>query len=216
MRARDLCIVIVLVVASLPARGQPRHAPATEKAARVHLAAADRAFKKGEYDDALAQLQAAYAIDPRPEFLVVFAQVYRAMGDAQRAINACELYLSTAPQGPRANEARGLATAARAELDKRAAAAPPSAPPETSAPPERPSTPLAPPPNAPPSAPPPTAAPPVEDHAPPAPAPRRRRRVAVAIGVSAAVVTVAGVALGLGLGLGLTHGPQTISFDPGH
>src|SRR5260370_5786913 len=133
-----LLLVCALLVLSVPARGEPRRWSASDKAARAHLAAADRAFRRGDYNDALAHLQEAYAIDPRPEFLVVFAQVYRAMGDPQRAINACELYLSTAPKGPRENEARGLAEAARAELNKQVAAAeppPPAAPTEALAPP---------------------------------------------------------------------------------
>jgi hypothetical protein len=191
MRASAFVMLALLLVA--PARAEPRLS-STEKAARAHLGLADRAFKNGAYDDALAQLQAAYATDPRPEYLIVFAQVYRAMGDAQRAINACELYLATAPQGPRASEARGLMSAARAELDEKSAATPPPPPP-----------------------PPPVAL--ALEHPPapaPAPAPKKSRRhnVAVWLGVSAAVVTVAGVALGVGLGLGLRRGPQTISFDP--
>jgi nucleoid-associated protein YgaU len=198
-----LVVVLGLIAASVPLRGEPRRPPATEKAARTHLATADRAFQKGDYHDALAHLQSAYAIDPRPEYLIVFAQVYRAMGDLQRAINACELYLSTAPQGPRANEARGLLSVSRAELDKKTAAeSPPPAPVETSPPADRASA-LAPAPIT------------VEPAAPAAPttAPRRRR-LTIWLSVGLVTVTVAGVALGLGLGLGLPRGPQTISFDP--
>jgi hypothetical protein len=206
-----LLLVGGIVAVSVPLRAEPRRSSATEKAARTHLATADRAFQKGDYADALGQLQSAYAIDPRPEYLIVFAQVYRAMGDPQRAINACELYLSTAPQGPRAHEARGLAAAARAELAKKPAAAePPAAPPptaETSPPPEHAS---APPPPAPPGP-----SEPVAPVAPPPAPPQHRRRVGVWLGVGAVTVTVVGVALGLGLGLGLPRGgPQTISFDP--
>jgi hypothetical protein len=194
-------LVAGLIAAGAPARGEPRRsAAATEKAARTHLGAADRAFQRGEYDGALAEVQAAYAIDPRPEYLIVFAQVYRAKGDPQQAVNACELYLATAPQGPRASEARGLAEAARAELEKKRVP-----PPETGPPVE----PAAVPPPAPPIV---VAAPPPPP--PPPPPQRRHRHVGVWIGVSAAVVTV-GVALGVGLGLGLQRGPQTIWFDPG-
>lgn len=208
MRFR-LLLVMGLVALGVPSRAEPRRSPATEKAARTQLATADRAFRQGDYDGALGHLQAAYAIDPRPEYLIVFAQVYRAMGDPQRAINACELYLSTAPQGPRANEARGLAAAARVELDKKKPAEPPpSTPPptppsQTSTPPERAS--VVPPPSAP-------------ELPPPLPAPLaplpHRTRVGMWIGIGAATVVV-GVALGLGLGLGLPRsGPPTISFDP--
>jgi predicted Zn-dependent protease len=205
-----LLLVAGLMSASAPAQGGPRRAAAAEKSARMHLATADRAFRQGAYDEALAEVQAAYAIDPRPDYLIVFAQVYRAMGDPERAIQACELYLSTAPDGPHAHEARGLLAVARLELEqKRAAAAPPAtapptatAPPEASVPVERAQSRVAAP----------TAPVPVEDRAPPPSRPRRRLAIGLAAGGLS--VVVAGVALGVGLGLGLPRGPQKISFDP--
>jgi tetratricopeptide (TPR) repeat protein len=196
-------LVCALLLASAPVRGEPRRSPAPDKVARAHLATADRAFRQGDYRDALQHLQTAYAIDPRPEYLVVFAQVYRAMGDSQRAINACELYLSTAPKGALAGEARGLAAAARAELNKKVEVAEPRAPtPTPASEPPAPPTPLL------------TQTPLVAEPARPLPQ-ARHRRLAVGLGVAAATVTVAGVVLGLGLGLGLSRGPQKISFDPG-
>jgi hypothetical protein len=214
-----LLLVAGIVAASVPARSQPRRIAATEKA-RNQLATADRAFRQGDYELALTHVQAAYAIDPRAEYLIVFAQIYRAMGDEQRAVNACEVYLATAPDGPRASEARGLLGVARAELErKRAPAAPPSEPAPSTAPPSA-SPPPAPTPSAP-AAPPP--APPVERAPapivaakPPTPTapPPRRRRLVIGLSVGAVGVVVAGVALGVGLGLGLPHGPQKIPFDP--
>src|SRR6266542_820898 len=118
--------LVASVIASAPAHGQPARHSSVEKQARAQLAAADRAFRAARYDEALAHVREAYAIDPKREYLIGFAQVYRAMGDPQRAIDACDLYLSTSPNGPRADEARGLLAAARAELTARKPAAEPA------------------------------------------------------------------------------------------
>jgi len=189
-----LLLILVLVGASATVRGEPTRRAATERLARSHLATADRAFRQGHYDEALAELQAAYEVDPLPEYLIVFAQVYRAMGDPQRAIDACEMYLSTAPHGPRASEARGLAAVARTELSHKTAIEPPA--PAMSFDRADPAATTA-----------------ATTAATPAAAPRRRRAV-VWISVGAVTVAVAGLALGLGLGLGLSHGPPKVSFDP--
>jgi len=200
-----LAILAALAAARPAARAEPPPRPATEKAARAHLAAADRAFRRGDHDEALAHLQAAYAIDPRPEYLIAFAQVYRAMGDPQRAVDACQRYLSTAPDGPRAAEARGLAAVARSELARNTAeTAETSTPPAPAANP-RPAA------SGVPLAASPVVAPPAAASAPAAP--RRKRHLAIWLGVGAAGVTVVGLAVGLGLGLGL-RSPPKISFDP--
>lgn len=197
---RAVAVAVVLGLATGGAHAEPTGRAARE--ARAHLAAADRAFKKARYDEALAQVQAAYAADPRPEFLIVFAQVYRAMGQPRRAVEACELYLSTAPDGARAAEARALAQAAQQEVDA-------AKPPEATA-------------TAPTVAEPVAAAAKVEPvvavSVPPAalavaPAPRRRRTPLV-VGVTVGAAVVVGAALGFGLGFGLHHGLPHVSFQP--
>jgi hypothetical protein len=203
---RGLLLVLVLSGSARVVAGEPGgRAAAAVRDARAHLAAADRAFRKARYDEALAQVQAAYAADPRPEFLIVFAQIYRAMGQPQRAVEACELYLAAAPDGSRAQEARALASAARQEAAS-AAAAPVDAPPVVA--------PAAVAPKLDPSAAPALVVAPTPDPAV-AVAPAHKRRKAIFIGVGIASVTVVGLALGLGLGLGLHHELPHISFDPG-
>src|SRR4051812_23144665 len=118
-RAWTVLSLAASVFAGSAAHGQPPRRSSVENEARAQLAAADRAFRAAHYDEALARVREAYAIDPKREYLIVFAQVYRAMGDPQRAADACDLYLSTSPNGPRADEARGLLAAARAELATR-------------------------------------------------------------------------------------------------
>jgi hypothetical protein len=205
-RAWTVLSLVVSVSAGSPAHGQPPRRSSVEKDARAQLAAADRAFRAARYDEALARVRDAYAIDPKREYLIVFAQVYRAMGDPQRAIDACDLYLSTSPNGPRAEEARGLLAAARAELatpkptpePARATAGTDATEPAAAA-------------RAALAAPMPGA----DTHAPAVAVPPRRRRVALWITVGAVGISAAGLALGLGLGLGLPSGPRKLSFDPG-
>lgn len=193
---RAVAVAVVVWAATGVARAEPAGRAARE--ARAHLAAADRAFKRARYDEALAQVQAAYAADPRPEFLIVFAQVYRAMGQPRRAVEACELYLSTAPDGARAAEARALAQAAQQEVDAARPVQPSASAPVAAASVE-----------------------PVAVVSVPAaalavtttPAPRRQR-TALIVGVTIGAVVVVGAALGLGLGFGLHHGLPHVSFQP--
>ena len=196
---RAVAVAVVLVATTSVARAEPSGRAARD--ARAHLAAADRAFKKARYDDALAHVQAAYAADPRPEFLIVFAQVYRAMGQPRRAVEACELYLSTAPDGARAAEARALAQAAQQEVDAAKPAEPAAATSEPVAPAAKVEPVAA------------VSVPPVALVVASAPPPRRHR-TALIVGVTVGAAVVVGAALGFGLGFGLHHGLPHVSFQP--
>jgi hypothetical protein len=197
-RISMLALALASALASTPADAAAHAAPANKtNAARAHVAAADRAYRAGRYAEALTRLRAGYELDPRPEYLIMFAQVYRANGSPRRALEACELYLATAPNGPHVQTARQLAEVLRAET------APEPASPSASA--------LAAPPLVPTTAPPAAVA--VAPSAtvatsPPPPSPSRRRTVVWAT-VSAAVIVVIGVGLGVGLGLGLDPGRST-------
>jgi hypothetical protein len=194
--------VIAILLASLGSIAAEARAPRTSAA--EHVAAANRAFVARSYDLALDELRIAYQLAPRPEFLLTFAQIYRAAGRLQQALEACNSYLATVPRGPLTSGAEKLAATLRAEI---AAAQPP--PPE---PPPTPAT-IAPPTPA-------TIAPPLATPAPPRDdEPRARRRrltLGLSLGLGAAVVV--GVAVGLGVGLtanqprASTYGP--ISFTP--
>ncbi|HEX4456928.1 MAG TPA: hypothetical protein VIA18_03115 [Polyangia bacterium] len=183
-------------------------APKMGNAAAEHVAAANRAYKEKNYDKALEELRAGYRLAPRAEFLLTFAQIYRAAGKLQQALEACNSYLATMPNGALAPGARELADVLRSEI---AAAAPP--PPPVVAQPTPPPPVVTPPPVAP--------APVVSPFAPSvtttAPPPEHHRK-ALAWGLGVGAVVVVGLAVGLGVGLGVGHERAstfgTVKFNP--
>jgi hypothetical protein len=54
--------------------------------ARAHIAKATRAHKDGRYADARVELEAAYALDPRPDLLYALGQVEAKLGNCRDAI----------------------------------------------------------------------------------------------------------------------------------
>lgn len=74
-----LVLVAVLVLA-------PATALAGKKEdAKAHLAKAARAHKEGHYDEARAELEAAYALDPNPDVLYALGQVHAKLGNCREA-----------------------------------------------------------------------------------------------------------------------------------
>jgi hypothetical protein len=205
---RAATVTMLALVWLATAQAQAR---APRPSAADHVAAANRAFQAKKYDLALDELRIAYQLAPRPEFLLTFAQIYRAAGQLQQALEACNSYLVTVPNGPMATSARKLAETLKAELAARA----PSPPPPT---PVTPSPPITPEPAAP------APASPTELVAtPPATAPtdaehsrRRRRVVGLALGLGG--LAVVGLAVGLGVGLGVSQSRRStygsIDFTP--
>jgi hypothetical protein len=203
-------------------------------AASEHFRAANRAFLAGRYELALDELRSSYAIEPRPEFHIAFAQAYRKLGRLDDAIEECERFLEAAPDAPMAASVRKLARKLRSAATL--ATAPPS-PQETSssldeprlgqsAPEPQPPAASAPPPSAPPAStlgtshvavaaqPPPLATLPAQRREADA-APRSRRALIIGISLGAVVVGIA-VGVGVGIGLGAPSGKlPTLSFDRG-
>jgi hypothetical protein len=56
-------------------------------------------FRNGEYDLALSDFQASYALNPLPELLFNIAQAYRMQGNCPMALRSYNEYLSSAPRG---------------------------------------------------------------------------------------------------------------------
>ena len=201
-----MMMTLLLLAPALHAKPSKKP-PAT--VAAEHMAAANQAFGVGHYEQALDELRQAYRLAPRPEFLLTFAQIYRAAGRLKPALEACNSYLAMAPNGPLAADAQKLAEMLRTEIERET---PPPAP--VSEPP---------PPVAPPRVEPPPIAQPVlvvpnDANEAAARAQRRRRRTAVGVALGVCGVVVVGLAVGLGVGLTVgaerksTFGP--IDFTP--
>ncbi|HEX6839700.1 MAG TPA: tetratricopeptide repeat protein [Polyangia bacterium] len=180
--------LIVLVLALL-APMVARAAPSQEELARSHFVAGEEEYARGRWQEALHEFQLGYALSPRPEFLINFAQVYRRLGDYDAAERECQRYLATAPPSELAAQAERLLQQIREERPK---LPPPTTPPKPSPPPVA----------APPVAAPPVAAPPPALVASPTPPPPKRKRTWIApVVVSCVLVAAAAVTVGLVFGL---------------
>ena len=94
---------------------------ASDAGARPGQALFERAqasFSQGRFDEARADYQAAYDVEPLPAFLFNIAQCYRNMGDYERAQLYFHRYTVREPRGPNRPAAERLA----AEMSKLAEA----------------------------------------------------------------------------------------------
>ncbi|HEX6838336.1 MAG TPA: tetratricopeptide repeat protein, partial [Polyangia bacterium] len=91
--SRALAIVFALVIVGGVARAEPTARAATE--ARRHLQRGNTLYQQGRYDEAVAELQAGYALDPRPDFLYAIGQAERKRGDCNAAIRYYQQYVNT-------------------------------------------------------------------------------------------------------------------------
>ena len=104
---------------------------ASAGSADAHLARARDFHAKGDFAHARDELQAAYALDPRPELLFALGQVELNLGHAQAAIDYYEKFIATNPADDQAALAQQAIGAARLELDRPAPPPPPKpAPPK--------------------------------------------------------------------------------------
>jgi tetratricopeptide (TPR) repeat protein len=123
MHRRLMLVALALAALVRPARAEPTQ----EELARSHYVAGEEEYARGRWQEALREFQLGYALSPRPEFLINFAQVYRKLGDFDAAERECERYLATAPPSALAQQAERLLQQIR---DERAAVPrPPAAPP---------------------------------------------------------------------------------------
>lgn len=106
MRLSIASAVGAALVAVALAAAPTAHAQPVDHAARGY-----QLFADGELDQALVELELAYAEDPEPNLLFAIGRVHAARKDCARALDHFRRYLDTQP-GPKA------ADAARAEIDK--------------------------------------------------------------------------------------------------
>ncbi len=178
MRGVALCALLAALVAAAPARAD--ETLTREEQARRHFSLGQQRYAEQRFADALAEFELGYALSPRPDFLINFAQVYRRLGQHERALTECERYLATSPPPEIADQTRRLMAVIREEQARKAVRPPP--------PPEAKPVVVAPPPL---PAPPPPAPP------PPPPPPKKSR--AWIWGVVIGSLAVAGAAVGIGV-----------------
>jgi hypothetical protein len=122
---RVVALVLVLLTSAPTLAAEPAMAPA----AKALYDEAMARYAARDYRAAIRALQAAYALDPRREFLFAQAQATRLAGDCPAALVLYQRFLDTQPAAPQI-EATRIAVA-RCE----ASATPPAAPPRPAAPP---------------------------------------------------------------------------------
>lgn len=97
-----------LALIGLPATsvaGPPEQLVQDEEA-RGHFERGQAAFADGEYETAITELKAAYAIEEAPILLYAWAQAERLAGDCERAIELYARFLATAPPEAQEEKAR--------------------------------------------------------------------------------------------------------------
>ena len=67
-------------------------------AAKQHVAAAKSFHEQRRFADALAALEAAYALDPQPQLLFAMGQLNVRLGRCERAIMFYERFVATKPK----------------------------------------------------------------------------------------------------------------------
>jgi tetratricopeptide (TPR) repeat protein len=87
----------------------------TKDEAKVHMQAAAVAYKEGRYEDTLAELNKAYAKDPKPELHYSIGQVYVKLNRCADAIVAYENFLASKPSRERADLANQAIATCKAQ-----------------------------------------------------------------------------------------------------
>jgi hypothetical protein len=185
--------ILLLLVFAHAAHAVPRRGPSE------HFARGNELYGAGRYADAIQELEAGYAQDPRPEFLYALGQAERKLGNCGAALARYQAYLDTNPAPQRRDATQMQIDRCREEMGAAAPAPAPVAPaPVVEKPPAAP-------------------APAPVHH--PAPAPVHHEVAAAAPKHTpvykrwwlwTTIIGVAAVGVGVGLGVGLTQKP---SFD---
>jgi hypothetical protein len=117
-------IRVALVVLALAVRVAAAD-PTPAEQARAHFDKSTVAYNLGKFDEAIAELETAYRLDPDPAYLYSLAQAYRLANNRERALFFYRRYLAVAaPDEPnRADVEQRIATleAEQIEADKAAA-----------------------------------------------------------------------------------------------
>lgn len=157
--------VALVSVACVLAPARAAQAPESflaEPGARVHYDLAGTYTERGDLRSAVAELDAAYAIERHPDLLFIRAQIRRQLGECKAAVNLYRDFIATTPSESATDQAVAGIAACETTLGARGSIEQPAPAPVTITVPEVPAAP----------APVPTA--PQEAPAVPAPSPARR------------------------------------------
>lgn len=115
---------------SRPVAAQPTAADDERRArARAYASAGIAAHDRGDYDQAIALFEQAYAELPHPALFFNLAQAHRLAGHSEQALGLYRRYLAAVPDGELAAEARTWITNLEKERGRaEPAAAPPKGP----------------------------------------------------------------------------------------
>ena len=94
------------IIAFACALGASSAAADSKADAAAHMQRAAVAYKDGRYQDTLAELEKAFAIDPQPELHYSIGQVYVKLGRCGDAIRSYERFLASKPSPDRADLAK--------------------------------------------------------------------------------------------------------------
>ncbi len=123
---RAVAAILVVLLWAGPAGAAPRDADA-------HAARGKQLFAAQQWDDAIAEYQAAYDLDGKPSRLFNMAQAHRLKGDRARALELYRRYVALEPNGRGAPDARIRIGELETALGNQPAPSPsPSASPEPS------------------------------------------------------------------------------------
>jgi tetratricopeptide (TPR) repeat protein len=127
---KQLVVLAALLVFPLAAHAGPKE----QAEAQVHIQKATEAHQAGTFDVALAELEAAYALDPQPDLLYAIGQVHVKLNNCPVAITYYEKFLATGPGPEPTTAANEAIDSCRAQL----AAQPPEPEPQPPPPPPPP------------------------------------------------------------------------------
>ena len=112
--------------AEKPAAEKPA-APDGRALAAQHVKAGKRMLDLGEYDKAIAEYEAAFALIPHPQMLFNLGQAHQRKGDKVKAAAHYDKYLAIESKGPSVDQAREMLAMLKEAIAKDAAGPPPMA-----------------------------------------------------------------------------------------
>jgi Thrombospondin type 3 repeat/Tetratricopeptide repeat len=106
----------LLALVLLATTASPAHADSAEREAKKHFAKGKELIKKEKYIEAIAEIDAAYRLDPKNEHLYNLAVAYHLKGDRKAALEFYKRFLATNPRGKAGRDAERYARIVEEEI----------------------------------------------------------------------------------------------------